>query len=194
MSASQSLAPRPPATIETVNHILGSLVARYRQEEVMDSSERNTGTRDEHYDLISVLYHALHGAENCNTYALDAEAGGDEWLTTFFREAGAMQARLAERAKGMLGIIEASDAPSRAGEVSPSTGGPPPATDVSRTPPDARHLDQRAEPPSSGALPDPDLVLPEEDVVASEGMPTDTSQEETGRIAPEDFDPTILAL
>jgi hypothetical protein len=35
MSASQSLAPRPPATLETVHHILGSLVARYRQEEVL---------------------------------------------------------------------------------------------------------------------------------------------------------------
>jgi hypothetical protein len=38
--------------------------------------EHTTGTRDEHYALISALYHALHGAENCNTYALDAEAGG----------------------------------------------------------------------------------------------------------------------
>ncbi len=35
MSASQSLAPRPPASLETVHHILGSLVARYRQEEVL---------------------------------------------------------------------------------------------------------------------------------------------------------------
>jgi hypothetical protein len=35
MSAFQSLAPRPPATLETVHHILGSLVARYRQEEVL---------------------------------------------------------------------------------------------------------------------------------------------------------------
>lgn len=35
MSASQSLAPRPPASLETVHNILGSLVARYRQEEVL---------------------------------------------------------------------------------------------------------------------------------------------------------------
>src|SRR6266576_1350066 len=35
MSASQSLAPRPPESLETLQNILGSLVARYRQEEVL---------------------------------------------------------------------------------------------------------------------------------------------------------------
>ena len=35
MSASQSLAPRPPASLETLRNIFGSLVARYRQEEVL---------------------------------------------------------------------------------------------------------------------------------------------------------------
>ena len=35
MSAPQPLAPRPPASIETVHSILGSLLARYRQEEVL---------------------------------------------------------------------------------------------------------------------------------------------------------------
>ena len=35
MSAFQSLAPRPPASLETVHNILRSLVARYRQEEVL---------------------------------------------------------------------------------------------------------------------------------------------------------------
>src|SRR5213080_4661316 len=35
MSAFQSLAPRTPANLETVHNILGSLVARYRQEEVL---------------------------------------------------------------------------------------------------------------------------------------------------------------
>ena len=70
----------------------------------MDPGEQTTGTRDEHYNLISVLYHALQGADTCNTYALDAEAAGNERLSAFFREAGAMQAQIAERAKGMLGI------------------------------------------------------------------------------------------
>jgi len=70
----------------------------------MDPGEQTTGTRDEHYDLVSVLYHALQGADTCNVYALDAEAAGDERLATFFREASVMQTQLAERAKGMLGI------------------------------------------------------------------------------------------
>jgi len=35
MPPSQSLAPRQPASLETVHNILGSLVARYRQEEVL---------------------------------------------------------------------------------------------------------------------------------------------------------------
>src|SRR3954471_8072825 len=35
MSAFQSLAPRAPASLETLHNIIGSLVARYRQEEVL---------------------------------------------------------------------------------------------------------------------------------------------------------------
>ena len=70
----------------------------------MDYGERTTGTRDEHYDLIAVLYHALQGADNCDHYALDAEAAGDERLAAFFREAQGAQMLLAERAKELLGI------------------------------------------------------------------------------------------
>src|SRR5579864_560897 len=35
MPPSQSLSPRQPASLETVHNILGSLVARYQQEEVL---------------------------------------------------------------------------------------------------------------------------------------------------------------
>ena len=70
----------------------------------MDPGEQTTGPRDEHYDLVSVLYHALQGADTCNVYALDAEAAGDERLAAFFREASVVQTQLAERAKWMLGI------------------------------------------------------------------------------------------
>ncbi len=72
----------------------------------MDYGELTTGTRDEHYNLVSVLYHALQGAENCDTYALDAEAAGNERLAAFFRETQVMQSQIAERAKGLLGIPE----------------------------------------------------------------------------------------
>jgi len=70
----------------------------------MDPGEQSTGTRDEQYNLVSVLYHALHGAETIEAYVLDAEAAGDERLAAFFREASVVQTQLAERAKGMLGI------------------------------------------------------------------------------------------
>src|SRR5215204_2653402 len=95
----------------------------------MDPGEQTTGTRDEHYDLVSVLYHALQGADTCNVYALDAEAAGDERLAAFFREASVVQTQLAERAKGMLGITgvppEGMVAP---GRISPGdiSGGMPP--------------------------------------------------------------------
>ena len=77
---------------------------RYARPERADLGEQSTGTRDEHYNLVSVLYHALHGAENCGIYALDAEAAGRDDLATFFREAQVAQAGLAERAKELLGI------------------------------------------------------------------------------------------
>ena len=77
---------------------------RYTGRGGMDPGEQTTGTRDEHYNLVSVLYHALHGAENCETYALDAAAAGRDDLLTFFREAQVVQAEMAERAKELLGI------------------------------------------------------------------------------------------
>jgi hypothetical protein len=74
----------------------------------MDPGGQTTGTRDVHYDLIGVLCQALRGAENCNTYALDAEASGRTDLYEFFCEAQATQTGLAERAKELLGISDAA--------------------------------------------------------------------------------------
>jgi hypothetical protein len=108
--------------------------------------ERTTGTRDEHYDLIAVLYHALHGADNCDHYALDAEAAGNERLAAFFREAQGAQMLLAERAKELLGIsappseadvppvaeeevvdaVVVDEPPTEGTEVPSSTADPPP--------------------------------------------------------------------
>jgi hypothetical protein len=70
----------------------------------MTSEAQTTGTPDEHYNLISVLYHALHGAENCQTYATDAEAVGKDDLAAFFRNVQATHRRVAEQAKARLGI------------------------------------------------------------------------------------------
>ena len=112
----------------------------------MDFGERTTGTRDEHYNLVSVLYHALHGAENCDRYASDAEISGDERLAAFFREAQGMQTALAERAKGMLGILE----PPPEFGTGPSTRGP----DITArgSTPDMPRTPLGEEPPNLGGL------------------------------------------
>ena len=78
----------------------------------MDPGGQTTGTRDEHFNLVSVLYHSLQGADHLEVYVFDAETSGDERLAAFFREAQAMNVQIAERAKGLLGIPEA-----------PATGG-----------------------------------------------------------------------
>ena len=72
----------------------------------MDHGEQITGTRDEHYNLVSVLYHALNAADTCDRYALDAETAGDERLAAFFRRTQALQTGVAEEAKQHLGILE----------------------------------------------------------------------------------------
>ena len=58
-----------------------------------------TGTRDQTYDVVSVVYHALQGAENCQTYCEDAET--DE-ARRFFEQAAQAQRELADRGKQVL--------------------------------------------------------------------------------------------
>jgi hypothetical protein len=52
----------------------------------MAMSETTTGTRDEHYNVISLLYHALQGADTCAIYLQDVEHAGNQDLAQFFRE------------------------------------------------------------------------------------------------------------
>jgi len=59
-------------------------------------------TCNEHYDLISVLYHALEGAWKCETYYKDAKKAGDETLAQFFRATQQEQCARAEQAKAFL--------------------------------------------------------------------------------------------
>ncbi len=154
----------------------------------MDPGEQITGTRDEHYNLISVLYHALHGAENCETDVADAEAADRGELAAFFREAQAMHAALAEQAKGHLGIggtnpeeiTQGGPASGAAVESGVLTSGgvpgdvPPRSFDAQRgeqsvddvldEPPDAGSPEDV--PPTTGASPG---LLPDEDLVAETG-------------------------
>jgi rubrerythrin len=66
-------------------------------------SEGNTGTRDVTYNLVSVIYHALQGAENYSVYARDAEQAGDRETALFFQEAHEQERRRADQAKELLG-------------------------------------------------------------------------------------------
>ncbi len=88
----------------------------------MDPGEQTTGTHDEQYNLVSVLYHALQGAETIEAYVLDAEAAADERLAGFFREAHASYMQLAEQAKERLGVLEVPPEPEVAPDMPPEGG------------------------------------------------------------------------
>ena len=113
---------------------------------------------------MSVLYHASQGAETCNTYALDAEAAGDERLAAFFKEARVAQAQLAERAKELLGILEVPAAPEVSLDI-PLEGGISPGEDVAS---------------AAG-------VAPEEAL-------SEAPRAATGRIVPGDLEPAVSVL
>ena len=59
-----------------------------------------TGASNPEYNLVSVLYHALQGAELYQKYASDA--GSDQDLANFFREVQQQEQQRAERAKQLL--------------------------------------------------------------------------------------------
>jgi hypothetical protein len=75
--------------------------------EVEAMNTGDTGTSDPHYNLVSVLYHALQGAETIDMYVTDAEGAGDKELAEFFRNVKQGYTRTAEQAKQLLvGRIE----------------------------------------------------------------------------------------
>ncbi len=43
-------------------------------------------TRNDHYDLVSILYHSLQSANTCERYSEDARKEDDEDLARFFDE------------------------------------------------------------------------------------------------------------
>jgi hypothetical protein len=79
------------------------------------AGEQVTGTRDESYDLISVLYHCLQAATTCEQYIRDAEQAGERELAEFFRDYQETQKDLAERAKNLLGAKPGRPGVARAG-------------------------------------------------------------------------------
>lgn len=71
-------------------------------EQRSDNSQGDTGTRDITYDLVSVIYHALQGAETTALYIADARQEGNQELEQFFSEAKAEYQKRADRAKQLL--------------------------------------------------------------------------------------------
>lgn len=64
--------------------------------------KQRTGTSDEFFDLVSVLYHALKGAQTYARYSEDAELAGDRDLAQFFADVQQGNKQRAERAKQLL--------------------------------------------------------------------------------------------
>jgi rubrerythrin len=66
------------------------------------TGKKMTGTGDTVYDLVSIIYHALQGAETYGMYIADAEEVGDAELAKFFKEVQDDERRRADRAKKLL--------------------------------------------------------------------------------------------
>lgn len=66
-------------------------------------SGTSSGTQDVTYNLVSVIYHALQGAETCDVYTRDAEKEGDQELAKFFQDVKKQNQQTAEQAKKLLG-------------------------------------------------------------------------------------------
>jgi hypothetical protein len=67
-----------------------------------DDSQGDTGTRDITYDLVSVIYHALQGAETTALYIADARQKGNSELEQFFTETKDEYQARSDRAKQLL--------------------------------------------------------------------------------------------
>lgn len=71
-----------------------------------------TGISNQYYNLVSILYHALNGAQTYDTYIRDAEQSGDNDLAQFFRQVQQEDQRRSVRAGQLLA--------QRAGQLSQS--------------------------------------------------------------------------
>jgi len=65
-------------------------------------AQEQTGERDENYGLISVLYHALQGAETTAEYVQSSQASGDEELIQFLESTRSEYKSLAAKARQLL--------------------------------------------------------------------------------------------
>lgn len=73
------------------------------------TTKANTGTQDTLYNLLSIIYHALQGAETYEKYINDAEQGGDTELAQYFRDVRDQNVKRAEQGKQLLGARLSQD-------------------------------------------------------------------------------------
>jgi hypothetical protein len=66
------------------------------------SAKQEAAMKDEHYDLISVLYHALQGEETVGRYIGDAEDSGDSELAEHYRDVHERYHEIAQQTKELL--------------------------------------------------------------------------------------------
>ena len=66
------------------------------------TTKANTGTQDTLYNLLSIVYHALQGAEIYAVYINDAEQSGETELAQFFRDVRDENVKRAERGKQLI--------------------------------------------------------------------------------------------
>ncbi len=65
-------------------------------------TQGSTKTSNQHYDLVSALYHLLEAANSYDTYIKDAQQAKDNELVTFFQELKQQHSQQAERAQSLL--------------------------------------------------------------------------------------------
>ena len=76
--------------------------AQGRSSSAQSQGTSGTGVRDATYNLISVVYHALQGAETYKMYEEDVERTQDDELASFFRQCHEDEKRRAQRGKELL--------------------------------------------------------------------------------------------
>ena len=68
----------------------------------MTTQQQMTNVSNEYYDLVSVLYHALEGAQTYSSFIKDAEQSGNQQLVQFFRQVQQEDNNRAQQAKQLL--------------------------------------------------------------------------------------------
>ena len=66
------------------------------------TQQSSTSVANQHYDLVSVLYHALEGAATYDRYIQDAQQQGDQELTQFFQQVKQEDNNRAQKALQLL--------------------------------------------------------------------------------------------